>query len=67
MNLPYLFHGKVKDLETNLQRLKSDLHNCVSFIQEPKKLKESVKMIYAQYVREVDVVSGSYSIANAEI
>ncbi|XP_034550436.1 cilia- and flagella-associated protein 57 isoform X2 [Notolabrus celidotus] len=41
---------KVKDLETHLQRLKSDLHKCVGFIQEPKKLKDSVRTIYARYV-----------------
>ncbi|XP_074529308.1 cilia- and flagella-associated protein 57 [Halichoeres trimaculatus] len=45
---------KVKDLETHLQRLKSDLHNCVGFIQEPKKLKESVRAIYAHYVPQPD-------------
>ncbi|XP_019942091.1 cilia- and flagella-associated protein 57 [Paralichthys olivaceus] len=42
----------VKDLEIHLQRLKSDLHDCVGFIQEPRKLKESVQMIYARYVTE---------------
>lgn len=47
-------------METHLQRLRSDLHNCAGFIQEPKKLKDSVQMIYAQYVK-TDVVSGSYS------
>ncbi|KAF0035418.1 hypothetical protein F2P81_013176 [Scophthalmus maximus] len=41
---------RVKDLETHLQRLKSDLHHCVGFIQEPKKLKDSVQVIYARYV-----------------
>ncbi|XP_033977740.1 cilia- and flagella-associated protein 57 [Trematomus bernacchii] len=43
---------KVKDLETHLQRLKADLHNCVGFIQEPKKLKESMQTIYARYVAD---------------
>ncbi|KAF1391148.1 hypothetical protein PFLUV_G00038910 [Perca fluviatilis] len=45
---------KVKDLETHLQRLKSDLHNCVGFIQEPRKLKDSVQTIYARYVPQTD-------------
>ncbi|XP_053172243.1 cilia- and flagella-associated protein 57 [Scomber japonicus] len=49
---------KVKDMETHLQRLRSDLHNCAGFIQEPKKLKDSVQMIYAQYVK-TDVVETS--------
>ncbi|XP_070706449.1 cilia- and flagella-associated protein 57 [Pempheris klunzingeri] len=50
---------KVKDLETHLQRLKSDLHHCVSFIQEPKKLRDSVQMIYSRYVPRADGVSKS--------
>ncbi|XP_075952842.1 cilia- and flagella-associated protein 57 [Anarhichas minor] len=50
---------KVKDLETHLQRLKSDLHECVSFIQDPRKLKESVQTIYARYVPQTDEVKKS--------
>uniref|UniRef100_I3J5W9 Cilia and flagella associated protein 57 n=1 Tax=Oreochromis niloticus TaxID=8128 RepID=I3J5W9_ORENI len=48
---------KVKDLETHLQRLKSDLHNCVSFIQEPKTLKDNIQMIYTRYVQQTERVS----------
>ncbi|XP_060897415.1 cilia- and flagella-associated protein 57 [Labrus mixtus] len=47
---------KNKDLETQLQRIKSDLHNCVGFIQEPKKLKDSVQTIYTRYVPQSDRV-----------
>ncbi|XP_023117095.2 cilia- and flagella-associated protein 57 [Amphiprion ocellaris] len=43
---------KVKDMETHLQRLKSDLHNCVSFIQDPRKLKDSVKIIHTKYLQQ---------------
>ncbi|XP_029007881.1 cilia- and flagella-associated protein 57 [Betta splendens] len=43
---------KVKNLETHLQRFKSDLHNCIGFIQDPKKLKDSLQMIYAHYVTQ---------------
>ncbi|XP_054473374.1 cilia- and flagella-associated protein 57 [Anoplopoma fimbria] len=50
---------KVQDLEAHLQRLKSELHNCVSFIQEPRKLKESVQMIYARYVPPTEGVKKS--------
>ncbi|XP_058487898.1 cilia- and flagella-associated protein 57 [Solea solea] len=50
---------KVKDLETHLKRFKSDLHNCVGFIQEPRKLKDSVQMIYARYVPQADGVDKS--------
>ena len=45
---------KMKKLETHLQRLKSDLHNCVNFIQEPKKLKDSLLKIYARYVSQTE-------------
>ncbi|XP_075995968.1 cilia- and flagella-associated protein 57 [Genypterus blacodes] len=47
---------KVKDLETHLRRFKTELHTCVSFIQEPKKLKDSVKKLYARYVQYTDVM-----------
>ncbi|XP_029288716.1 LOW QUALITY PROTEIN: cilia- and flagella-associated protein 57 [Cottoperca gobio] len=50
---------KVKDLETHLRRLKTDLHNCVGFIQEPKKLKDSVQTIHARYVALTDGVDKS--------
>ncbi|XP_060945002.1 cilia- and flagella-associated protein 57-like [Limanda limanda] len=45
---------KMKNLETHLQRLKADLHNCVDFIQEPKKLKDSLLRIYARYVSQTE-------------
>lgn len=47
---------KSKDLETHLQRLKSELHDCVGFIQEPKKLKSCVQTIYGRYVQPTDMV-----------
>ncbi|XP_035517008.1 cilia- and flagella-associated protein 57 [Morone saxatilis] len=50
---------KVKDLETHLQRLKSDLHNCVGLIQEPRRLKDAVQMIYTRYVAQSDGVEKS--------
>lgn len=37
--------------------MKSDLHNCVSFIQEPKTLKDNIQMIYARYVQQTERVS----------
>ena len=36
--------------------MKTDIHNCVGVIQEPKKLKESIKTVYETYVHD-DVVS----------
>ncbi|KAM4587838.1 cilia- and flagella-associated protein 57 isoform 2-T2 [Odontesthes bonariensis] len=50
---------RVKDLETLRERLKSDLHKCVGFIQEPKKLKDSVQLIYARYVPNTGSVEKS--------
>lgn len=52
------FCDQAKDLESHLQRLKSDIHNCVGFIQEPRKLKDSIQIIYARYVPQTDRVSG---------
>lgn len=52
-----LFCGQVKDLETRLQRLQSDLHTCVSFIQEPKKLKESVQVTFSRHGPQADRVT----------
>ena len=52
-----MFSGQVKHMETLLQRLMSDLHNCVGFIQEPRKLKDSILKIYAHYVSKTDSVS----------
>ncbi|XP_060782965.1 cilia- and flagella-associated protein 57 [Neoarius graeffei] len=47
---------RVRDVEALLHRFKTDLHNCVGFIQEPKKLKESIREIYERYVQQSDVV-----------
>ncbi|RVE72493.1 hypothetical protein OJAV_G00042240 [Oryzias javanicus] len=43
---------KVKNLELRLTRIYSDLHTCVGYIQEPKKLKDTIKMTYAHHVPE---------------
>nr|XP_016848705.1 PREDICTED: cilia- and flagella-associated protein 57 [Anolis carolinensis] len=47
---------KERDMEALIKRFKTDLHNCVGLIQEPKKLKESIKDIYVKYVQRVDMV-----------
>ncbi|OCT84882.1 cilia- and flagella-associated protein 57 [Xenopus laevis] len=46
---------KVRDVEAVVKRFKTDLHNCVGFIQEPKKLKDSIRELYSKYVQESDV------------
>ncbi|MBN3302205.1 CFA57 protein, partial [Amia calva] len=47
---------RVRDVEALVRRFKTDLHNCVGFIQEPKKLKDSIRELYHRYVQESDVV-----------
>merc|ERR1719356_1436020 len=38
------------DCQTIIKRFKTDLHECVQFIQEPKQLKESVMGLHKKYV-----------------
>ncbi|KAG9471587.1 hypothetical protein GDO78_014121 [Eleutherodactylus coqui] len=45
---------KVRDVEALVKRFKTDLHNCVGFIQEPKKLKDNIRELFAKYVQESD-------------
>uniref|UniRef100_A0A4W4FFW9 EML-like second beta-propeller domain-containing protein n=1 Tax=Electrophorus electricus TaxID=8005 RepID=A0A4W4FFW9_ELEEL len=47
---------RVTDIEALVCRFKTDLHNCVGFIQEPKKLKDSIRELYERYVQQSDVV-----------
>lgn len=44
-------------MEALVKRFKTDIHNCVGLIQEPKKLKESIRDIYEKYVQKADRVS----------
>uniref|UniRef100_A0AAV2M2X2 Uncharacterized protein n=1 Tax=Knipowitschia caucasica TaxID=637954 RepID=A0AAV2M2X2_KNICA len=46
----------MRDLETHVQRLKSELHDCAALIQDPKKLKDCVQSIYDRYVQPTDMV-----------
>lgn len=41
---------KMTDCQTVVKRFKTDLHECVQFIQEPRLLKESVSALYKKYV-----------------
>ncbi|XP_007436852.1 cilia- and flagella-associated protein 57-like, partial [Python bivittatus] len=47
---------KERDMEALVKRFKTDLHNCVGLIQEPKKLKECIRDIYEKYVQKADRV-----------
>lgn len=46
---------KVHSVESVVKRFKTDVYNCVGFIQDPKKLKESVQQLYEKYVPQSDV------------
>ena len=43
---------KARAVEAVVHRLKTDLHNCVGYIQDPKLLKDSIKAIYHKHVHE---------------
>jgi len=43
---------RVRDKEAVVKRFKTDLHNCVGYIQDPKMLKESIKALYQKHVQE---------------
>ncbi|XP_059741156.1 cilia- and flagella-associated protein 57 isoform X4 [Bos taurus] len=44
------------DLEALVKRFKTDLHNCVAYIQEPRQLKEKVRALFEKYVQRADMV-----------
>ena len=46
---------QVKDVEAVNIRIKTDIHNCTGFMQEPKKLRDCVKNMFHTYVTD-DVV-----------
>uniref|UniRef100_A0A3B3WUV3 Cfap43 N-terminal domain-containing protein n=1 Tax=Poecilia mexicana TaxID=48701 RepID=A0A3B3WUV3_9TELE len=47
---------KVQDLTTLLERVRSDLQVCVSLIQDPRKLKDNILMIYSRYASGTESV-----------
>ncbi|XP_040087391.1 cilia- and flagella-associated protein 57 isoform X2 [Oryx dammah] len=47
---------KERDLEALVKRFKTDLHNCVAYIQEPRQLKEKVRALFEKYVQRADMV-----------
>ncbi|XP_052403711.1 cilia- and flagella-associated protein 57 [Carassius gibelio] len=47
---------KLQDIGVLVQRFKADLHTCVEFIQDPKRLKEHIRELYKCYVEPSDVV-----------
>ncbi|XP_075801896.1 cilia- and flagella-associated protein 57 [Microtus pennsylvanicus] len=47
---------KERDLEALVRRFKTDLHNCVAYIQEPRLLKEKIRALFEKYVQRADMV-----------
>ncbi|XP_048207026.1 cilia- and flagella-associated protein 57 isoform X2 [Perognathus longimembris pacificus] len=47
---------KERDLEALVRRFKTDLHNCVAYIQEPRLLKEKIRGLFEKYVQRADMV-----------
>ncbi|KAL6068558.1 hypothetical protein STEG23_000961 [Scotinomys teguina] len=47
---------KERDLEALVRRFKTDLHNCVAYIQEPRLLKEKIRSLFEKYVQRADMV-----------
>ncbi|XP_039739223.1 cilia- and flagella-associated protein 57 isoform X2 [Pteropus medius] len=47
---------KERDLEALVKRFKTDLHNCVAYIQEPRQLKEKVRGLFEKYVQRADML-----------
>lgn len=55
----HLERQKNHDLEAICKRIKTDLHNCVGFVQDPKKLKETIKQVYKKHVQDDAIESAS--------
>ncbi|XP_009876698.1 PREDICTED: WD repeat-containing protein 65, partial [Apaloderma vittatum] len=47
---------KKQNMETLIKRVKTDLHNCVGFIQDSKKMKDGIRELYTKYVQQSDLV-----------
>ncbi|KFQ25638.1 WD repeat-containing protein 65, partial [Merops nubicus] len=47
---------KKQNMETLIKRFKTDLHNCVGFIQDSKKMKNEIRELYTKYVQQSDLV-----------
>ncbi|KAJ8383718.1 hypothetical protein AAFF_G00215600 [Aldrovandia affinis] len=46
---------RLRSTECRLRRFKSDLHHCMEFIQEPKKLKDCILKLHGSYIEPSDV------------
>ncbi|NXQ57490.1 CFA57 protein, partial [Anthoscopus minutus] len=57
---------KKQDMETLIKRFKADLHNCVSFIHDSKKMKNGIRELYTKYVRQSDMVKAQAEDADLQ-
>ena len=51
---------RVRDKDAVIKRMKTDLHNCVGYIQEPKMLKDSIRTLYQKHVQDDTVSDSNY-------
>ncbi|KAK1193376.1 CFA57 protein, partial [Pygoscelis papua] len=47
---------KKQNMEAIIKRFKTDLHNCMGFIQDSKKMKDRIRELYTKYVQQSDTV-----------
>ncbi|KAM9280350.1 LOW QUALITY PROTEIN: cilia- and flagella-associated protein 57 [Cariama cristata] len=47
---------KKQNVEALIKRFKTDLHNCVGFIQDSKKMKDGIRELYTKYVQQSELV-----------
>ncbi|NXP07375.1 CFA57 protein, partial [Thinocorus orbignyianus] len=47
---------KKQNMEALIKQFKTDLHNCVGFIQDSKKMKDGIRELYSKYVQQSDAV-----------
>ncbi|XP_027857721.1 cilia- and flagella-associated protein 57 isoform X1 [Xiphophorus couchianus] len=57
---------RVQDLTTLLERVRSDLQVCASLIQDPRKLKDNILMIYFRYASGTESAKRSSAVDDAQ-
>ncbi|NWX19701.1 CFA57 protein, partial [Aegotheles bennettii] len=57
---------KKQNMEALITRFKRDLHNCVGFIQDSKKMKNGIRELYTKYVQQSDTVETEVAEANLQ-
>ncbi|XP_054141472.1 cilia- and flagella-associated protein 57 [Melozone crissalis] len=57
---------KRQNMETLIKRFKADLHNCVRFINDSKKMKDGIRELYTKYMHQPDVVEAQAEDADLQ-